>query len=59
MAVPKRKTSRSRTRSRKANWMRTPVPTGTECRECGRAIPHHAVCVDHPHANRPKLAAKR
>ena len=35
MAVPKRKTSRSNTRSRRANWKATPVAL-TTCPQCGR-----------------------
>ena len=35
MAVPKRKTSRSNTRSRRANWKAAPV-TLTACPRCGQ-----------------------
>lgn len=44
MAVPKRKTSRSRTRSRKANWMRTPLPAITSCARCKSVLRPHTVC---------------
>lgn len=44
MAVPKRKTSRSRTRSRKANWLRTPVPPTASCARCKSALTPHTVC---------------
>lgn len=44
MAVPKRKTSRSRTRSRKANWLRTPPPAVATCSRCKSAIAPHTVC---------------
>ncbi len=43
MAVPKRKTSRSRSRSRKANWKATVVPALNECPQCHEPRrPHHA-----------------
>ncbi len=45
MAVPKRKTSRSRTRSRKAQWRRTPVPTAAVCKRCKAPTRPHTVCA--------------
>ena len=44
MAVPKRKTSRSRTRSRKANWLRTAAPSSANCARCKSPIRPHTVC---------------
>ncbi|NMO52595.1 50S ribosomal protein L32 [Actinoplanes sp. TBRC 11911] len=42
MAVPKRKTSRSNTRSRRANWKATVVQT-VPCPQCRSPhLPHHA-----------------
>ena len=45
MAVPKRKTSRSRTRSRKANWLRTAAPATASCSRCKSALKPHTVCA--------------
>jgi large subunit ribosomal protein L32 len=45
MAVPKRKTSRSNTRSRKANWKSdTAIPTYAECPQCHQPKRPHTVC---------------
>lgn len=44
MAVPKRKTSRSRTRHRKAQWLRTTPATVTTCPRCKSAKRPHIVC---------------
>lgn len=44
MAVPKRKMSRSRTRHRKAQWMRTSPPTVGTCPRCKSAKQPHTVC---------------
>jgi large subunit ribosomal protein L32 len=44
MAVPKRKTSRARTRHRKAQWMRTVPPTQASCSRCKSAVRPHTVC---------------
>lgn len=44
MAVPKRKKSRSRTRSRKAQWMRTALPARATCARCKSPIRPHTVC---------------
>jgi large subunit ribosomal protein L32 len=44
MAVPKRKLSRSRTRHRRAQWMKTSVPTTATCRRCKAPTRPHTVC---------------
>ena len=44
MAVPKRKTSRSRTRHRKAQWLRTPPPPRADCARCKHPLRPHTVC---------------
>lgn len=44
MAVPKRKLSRSRTRHRKAQWMKTGKPTFATCRRCKTPVRPHTVC---------------
>ncbi len=44
MAVPKRKTSRARTRHRKAQWLRRPRPTHATCARCKEPIRPHTVC---------------
>ena len=43
MAVPKRKMSRSNTRSRRANWKATPVALST-CPQCQAPAPAHQAC---------------
>ena len=43
MAVPKRKTSKAKTRSRKANW-KLAMPGMTACPNCGEVILGHRVC---------------
>ena len=43
MAVPKRKMSRSNTRSRRAQWKATPVVT-VDCGQCHSPKLPHAVC---------------
>ncbi|HEY0401672.1 MAG TPA: 50S ribosomal protein L32 [Blastococcus sp.] len=47
MAVPKRKTSRSNTRSRRAMWKAT-APTLSPCpnRACGQPKPPHQACAN-------------
>ncbi len=45
MAVPKRKLSRSRTRHRKAQWMKTAVPTKASCPRCKAPTRPHTVCA--------------
>ncbi|MBA2530123.1 MAG: 50S ribosomal protein L32 [Euzebyales bacterium] len=44
MAVPKRKKSRSRTRHRKAQWLRTPAPASATCARCRSPLRPHTVC---------------
>ncbi len=44
MAVPKRKLSRSRTRHRKAQWLRLRKPTTSVCSRCKQATRPHTVC---------------
>ncbi|HHU11281.1 MAG: 50S ribosomal protein L32 [Dermatophilaceae bacterium] len=43
MAVPKRKMSRSNTRSRRANW-KAELPTLTTCPQCKAAKQPHIAC---------------
>ncbi|HEV3381479.1 MAG TPA: 50S ribosomal protein L32 [Trebonia sp.] len=43
MAVPKRKMSRSNTRSRRAQW-KTAAPTLVECNQCHSPKLPHAAC---------------
>lgn len=43
MAVPKRKTSRSNTRSRRANWKATPVGL-VACPQCRAPKQSHMAC---------------
>lgn len=43
MAVPKRKTSRSNTRSRRANWKATAVAL-TPCPQCASPMQPHMAC---------------
>jgi len=43
MAVPKRKTSKARQRSRSANWRLT-VPGLSPCPHCRELRPSHLVC---------------
>ena len=45
MAVPKRKKSRSRTRHRKAQWLRTNPPTVGTCPRCKADVRPHTVCA--------------
>lgn len=45
MAVPKRKLSRSRTRHRKAQWLRASKPTAATCARCKTPIRPHTVCA--------------
>lgn len=46
MAVPKRKLSRSRTRHRKAQWLKTSKPTTSTCKRCKSAVRPHTVCAE-------------
>lgn len=43
MAVPKKKMSRSRTRSRKAAW-KVSAPTMVSCEQCGKPKLAHRAC---------------
>lgn len=43
MAVPKRKTSKARRNSRKANWKLAPLNLAT-CTKCGELMMPHRVC---------------
>ncbi|HRW17670.1 MAG TPA: 50S ribosomal protein L32 [Dermatophilaceae bacterium] len=43
MAVPKRKMSRSNTRSRRANWKATPVALSS-CPQCSQPTVRHQAC---------------
>lgn len=45
MAVPKRKKSRSRTRHRKAQWLRLPGVPRADCSRCGSPTRPHTVCA--------------
>jgi len=44
VAVPKQKLSRSRTRRRKAQWLRGRTPTVTRCPRCREPRRPHTVC---------------
>jgi large subunit ribosomal protein L32 len=44
VAVPKRKKSRSTTRHRKAQWLRTTPPAQATCGHCSSPIRPHTVC---------------
>lgn len=46
MAVPKRKTSRSASRSRKSANMRIVAPAQSPCPNCGAARAPHTVCAN-------------
>ncbi|OON96903.1 MAG: 50S ribosomal protein L32 [Candidatus Epulonipiscioides saccharophilum] len=43
MAVPKRKTSKARRNSRKANWKLSPLNLAS-CKKCGELMMTHHVC---------------
>lgn len=44
MAVPKRRTSRGKRNSRRANHDRITAPTVVRCPECGEPMRPHRVC---------------
>ena len=44
MALPKRKLSRSRTRHRRAQWLRLKPPTVVACARCSAPTRPHTVC---------------
>lgn len=46
MAVPKKKLSRSRRASRRANHDRIDAPAMSSCRECGAPIRPHRACPE-------------
>jgi large subunit ribosomal protein L32 len=45
MAVPKRKLSRSRTRHRRAQWLKTAPATNATCPRCKAPTRPHTVCA--------------
>lgn len=45
MAVPKYKTSKARTRRRRAQNMKLELPTLIECANCGNRVLMHHVCM--------------
>ncbi|NLJ80600.1 MAG: 50S ribosomal protein L32 [Firmicutes bacterium] len=46
MAVPKRKHSKARTRSRKANWKRIKIMGSVACPNCHEPKLPHRVCLN-------------
>jgi large subunit ribosomal protein L32 len=44
MAVPKRKPSKAKSRTRKSINMRITVPSLSECRTCGNKVVPHRIC---------------
>jgi large subunit ribosomal protein L32 len=44
MAVPKRRQSKARRDSRRAQWMKIPVPAAAPCPNCAAARMPHRVC---------------
>jgi large subunit ribosomal protein L32 len=58
MAVPKRKISKSRSRSRRAQW-NMKAPQLGKCQNCGSRIPTHVVCPQCGHyMGRPMVAVE-
>lgn len=51
MAVPKRKTSKMKTRSRRASSYRLGRVTTTKCSNCGEPVLPHRVCKACGHYN--------
>mgnify|MGYP001443610515 CR=1 FL=1 len=49
MAVPKKKTSKARSRKRYANWKRIAGPTLVECPQCHELRIPHRVCPECGH----------
>lgn len=45
MAVPKRRTSKSRRNRRRANHDKMDLPTFGSCRQCGERVRPHTVCA--------------
>jgi large subunit ribosomal protein L32 len=59
VAVPKRKKSRSRTRHRKAQWLRTEAPARSNCARCKSPSRPHTVCAVCGHyAGRPVVVVE-
>lgn len=50
MALPKRRKSRARVRTRRANWRATPI-TMTTCTHCDSKILPHRACGECGHYN--------
>ena len=44
MAVPKRKKSKAKSRSRRANYLRMTKPSLSTCSSCGSPRPSHTIC---------------
>lgn len=45
MAVPKKKTSKSRKKMRRRANMKVTLPQMTKCSECGELTPSHRACI--------------
>ena len=59
MAVPKRKTSRSKRDSRRANHDRVVVPALIKCSNCGETMRRHRVCPACGHYGGSEVIAKK
>ncbi len=46
MAVPKKRSSKSKSRSRHATWRKNQAPSLSECDHCGAAKRSHRVCME-------------
>ena len=57
MAVPKRKMSKARRDSRRANWKLT-VPGLVECPQCKEMKMPHRVCIESGYYNRKQVIVK-
>ena len=58
MAVPKRKVSKARRDSRKANW-KAAAPTLVECPHCKAQIKSHTVCPECGYYDGREVIAKK